>query len=288
MQITKHIHALKIPFQLTISPTAKISRFVYVYLIYGRQIYLIDTGVDSSESLILDYIKNTGRKAEDISMVIQTHSHPDHIGATHTIKELSDCLVASHPDAKSWIEDVELQFKERPVPGFHSLVGGSVGVERILEDGCVLDLDDGLGLEVLYTPGHSKGSISLLLREDSALFSGDTIPLAGSIPVYEDVLASVRSIKKLRSIKGISVLLSSWDDPRKGDEVYELMDNSLRYFQHIHDVVMENSRYDPEADSRELCRKAIDALGLPGIAANPLVARSIEANLKVIDRQKIF
>jgi len=81
MQITKHIHAIKIPFQIAIGPGKKVDRFVYTYLIYGKKICLIDTGVASSEQVIFDYIRKTGRNPDDISLIVLTHSHPDHIGA---------------------------------------------------------------------------------------------------------------------------------------------------------------------------------------------------------------
>ncbi|OGW34490.1 MAG: hypothetical protein A2010_05605 [Nitrospirae bacterium GWD2_57_9] len=55
MQITGQVHALKVPFQVPISPERKIDRFVYVYLLYGERMWLIDTGVASSEVLIYDY-----------------------------------------------------------------------------------------------------------------------------------------------------------------------------------------------------------------------------------------
>jgi glyoxylase-like metal-dependent hydrolase (beta-lactamase superfamily II) len=199
MQITKHIHAIKIPFQIAIGPGIKVDRFVYVYLIYGKKIYLIDTGVATSEKMIFDYIRKTGRNPEDISLIVLTHSHPDHIGALHEIKRATGCTIAAHHGERSWIEDVEQQQRERPVPGFHSLVGGSVLIDRILENGDILDLD-GIRLEVFHTPGHSRGSISLLLPEDRALFTGDAIPLAKDLPIYDDVLASVRSIKKIKAL----------------------------------------------------------------------------------------
>ena len=63
MQITDRIHALKIPFQITDPSGQKVPRFVYVYLIYGQRICLIDSGVASSEKIILDYLKSTGRRA---------------------------------------------------------------------------------------------------------------------------------------------------------------------------------------------------------------------------------
>ena len=101
MQINKHVHAIKVPFYITIPPATIIERFVYVYLIYGTNgVCLIDTGVASSEEAIFNYLKKTDRKVEDISLIIQTHSHPDHIGSTHTIKSETRCKVAAHPAGK--------------------------------------------------------------------------------------------------------------------------------------------------------------------------------------------
>lgn len=45
MQVTKHVHAIKIPFQITNNLGITVDRFVYAYLIYGKKICLIDSGV---------------------------------------------------------------------------------------------------------------------------------------------------------------------------------------------------------------------------------------------------
>ncbi|KAF5416707.1 MAG: Metallo-beta-lactamase fold-containing protein [Candidatus Methanogaster sp.] len=283
MKISEHIHAIKLPFQIPIGQGKIVERFVYVYLIYGKEICLIDSGVASSEQIIFDYIRQTGRNPDEISLMVLTHSHPDHIGSALAIKKASGCLVAAHLSEKSWIEDVELQSKERPVPNFHSLVKGSVDVDRIIEEKEVLDLGQGLSLEVFHTPGHSKGSISILFREDKALFTGDVIPLAGDLPIYEDVFASVMSIKKLKDIGGINILLASWGDPQEGSRVYILMDESLHYLQHIHTTVINNADNDSSWVSSELCEKVLEKLGLPKITANPLVAKSFESSLKFRD-----
>jgi len=283
MKISEHIHAIKLPFQIPIGQGKIVERFVYVYLIYGKEICLIDSGVASSEKIIFDYIKQTGRNPDEISLMVLTHSHPDHIGSVLAIKKASGCLVAAHLSEKSWIEDVELQSKERPVPNFHSLVEGSVCVDRILEEKDVLDLGKGLTLEVSHTPGHSKGSISILFREDKALFTGDVIPLVGDLPIYEDIFASVMSIKKLKEIGGINVLLASWGDPQEGSLVYKLMDESLHYLQHIHKTVINSADNDSSRVSSELCERVLEKLGLPKITANPLVAKSFESSLKFRD-----
>lgn len=289
MQITKNVHAIKVPFYVTISPEITVERFVYVYLIYGSSnVCLIDTGIASAEEMVFDYLRATDRKVSDISLIIQTHSHPDHIGATRTIKGETGCAVAVHPLERAWIENVQLQAKERPVPGFDSLVAGSLAVDKTLEDGDVFDLGCGLKLQVFHTPGHSRGSISILLLGFMVLFSGDAIPVPGEMPVYEDVLASVGSIKKLKNIPGVRHLLSSWDEPLKDEEVYKRMDEGLGYLQDIHTAVIKCAGKKSAPEPMQLSRCALGELGLPPEMANPIVARSFASNLKLRNKKSIL
>jgi len=281
MKITDRIHALKIPFQITDPSGQKLLRFVYCYLIYGKKIALIDSAVASSERIILDYLNKTDHGPEEISEIILTHSHPDHIGAAKRIKSLTGCRVAAHAAEKAWIEDVEKQEKERPVPGFKSLVAGSVNVDRILEDGDLIDLG-GIGLEVIHTPGHSPGSISLWCAEEKALFSSDAIPIPGEMPIYQDITESLRSIQRLKGIAGITQLLAAWDEPRSGSDAYRVMDRGLDYLQQIHKAVLRATEWmgsPAEIDAMELCRKVIAEMELPPYMANPLVARSFMSSL---------
>jgi glyoxylase-like metal-dependent hydrolase (beta-lactamase superfamily II) len=288
MQINKHVHAIRIPFTI-LMPWGFVDRFVYVYLIFGTNgVCLIDTGVSSSEQAIFDYLRAADRKVSDISLIIQTHTHPDHIGASRTIKGETACAVAVHPAEKAWIENVQLQAKERPVPDFDTLVAGSLAVNRLLEDGEVFDLGCGLKLKVFHTPGHSKGSISILLLGYNALFSGDAIPVPGELPIYEDVLASVASIKKLKEVKDLQFLLPSWDEPRKGDLAYRRMDEGLEYLQRIHDSVRKCSRTGSDVDLHELSECVLQDLGLPPEFTNPLVEKTFAAHLRVRDQECII
>jgi len=52
LQITDHIHAIKIPFQIPVAPGKAFGRFVYSYLVYDTEIYLIDSGVQSSDEAV--------------------------------------------------------------------------------------------------------------------------------------------------------------------------------------------------------------------------------------------
>jgi glyoxylase-like metal-dependent hydrolase (beta-lactamase superfamily II) len=284
MQIDRHVHAIKIPFRI-LTPQGFIDRFVYVYLIYGTHgVCLVDTGVASAEQAIFNYLRSTDRKVSDISLIIQTHAHPDHIGASRIIKGETACAVAAHPAERAWIENVQLQARERPVPDFDTLVAGSLAVDRLLGDGEVFDLGCGLKLNVLYTPGHSQGSLSILLLGYNVLFSGDAIPVPGELPIYEDVLASVASIKKLKSVKDIRFLLPSWDGPRQGATAYERMDAGLEYLQRVHDAVRRCSQQSSDPDPQKLSECVLQDLELSPDLANPLFARTIAAHLRVRDQ----
>ena len=288
MQITPAIHALRHPFQVPVAPGIALDRFVYSYLIAGETITLIDTGVAGCETRIFDYIRSIGRDPAEISLIILTHSHPDHIGAARAIREETGCSIAAHPAERAWIEDVELQNRERPVPGFATLVDGPVPIDYELDRGDTIDIDGTreYELQVLHTPGHSAGSIALFLESEGALFSGDVIPVAGDLPVYDDVTASGESIRLLRSLRGIRVLLAAWDEPRYGDAAYRQMDLALDYLRKIHAAVI-TAAGDGSPDPMELTRKTVALLGLPPQAVNPLLARTFAANIKARDRKNL-
>ncbi len=93
---------------------------------------------------------------------------------------------------------------------------------------------------------------------------------------------SVRTVRLLRSVRGIRVLLSAWDEPRFGEAAYGQMDRALEYLRKIHSVVI-TSASDGNPDPMELTRKTAAALGLPPQAVNLLLARTFAANLRARD-----
>jgi len=289
MHITPHIHGIRHPFQVPVAPGIALDRFVYSYLIYGETITLIDTGVAGCEKTIFEYIRSTGRDPAEIALVCLTHSHPDHIGAAKAIRDVTGCSVAAHPTERAWIEDVERQNRERPVPGFATLVGGSVPVDFELVDGTSIETDDtrACELRVIHTPGHSPGSISYFLHSEGVLFSGDAVPVKGDLPVYDDAVASVHTVRRLLALHGIRTLLSAWDEPRRDERAYGQMDLALHYLQKIHEAVIAAAG-EGEPDLPALTRLVAGQIGLPPQAASPLLARTFAANLQVRHRKNLL
>ncbi|MEJ2688989.1 MAG: MBL fold metallo-hydrolase [Deltaproteobacteria bacterium] len=281
MQSAERIHAIKIPFKVPVSSEMSVDRFAFVYLLLGENIHLIDSGVAGAEAIILDYLKKQGREPREIASLILTHSHPDHIGAAKSIKEQTGCTVFAPRQEQNWIEDTEKQFRDRPVPGFMTLVEGPVQVDNLLEGGEILELEKGITCKTISTPGHSKGSLSLLFEEEKSLFTGDALAFPGDLPIYEDVAACLSSIKALQQIKEVEHLFSSWEPPIQGREkIDKRMKESEDYLLRIHNAAVNISSKEKLQDIMELCRKVVSELGLPPFAVNPLVARAIASSLQ--------
>ncbi len=255
MQISEHVHALRIPFKVPLSPTSSLERFVYCYTIYGDKVCLVDTGVAGSESMIFDHLRGVGHDPSEIRTIVQTHSHPDHIGSTKAIKGVPTVMWRSITRREGGWRTSTRSSQNAQCQG--SMVWWEVRspVDRALNDGDHLELGDGLTLEVIHTPGHSSGSISLFLREEGVLITGDAVPLVGEMPVYEDATASMRSVERLLGIDGVKVLLGSWDAPRYGNEVRRVLSDALGYLEDIDRKVKEIAERDQSISSTRTLQK---------------------------------
>lgn len=281
MQVSEHLHLLKIPFQVQISPKVRLSRFVNVLLIFGTtETVLVDSGVAGSAETIFSYLAEYGRAPESIKKLILTHAHPDHIGAARSVIGETGCRVFAHPAEKEWIENTGLQAKERPVPGFTQLVEGSVAVDKALGDGDRLEIEPNLDIKILHTPGHSAGSLTLHISADSALFTADALPTPGDLPIFTDWQQSLASIKRIRATPNVNLLLSSWAEQVSGAEKEKAVAASLDWLQRIKKTVSGVAQQNPAPeDPLALCRLVCEKLGLPPAAVNPLVARSFASCL---------
>jgi hydroxyacylglutathione hydrolase len=284
MLVAPNIHMLNLPFQVPIAPGKALDRFVNIYLIEGKELALIDSGVAGSEAKIFDYVRSIGRDPKEISTLVLTHSHPDHLGAAKAVKAATGCKVLAHPAERGWIQDTNRQKAERPVPGFDALVAGPVKLDVFLEDGHSIEIG-GKQCMVIHTPGHSPGSISLRFPEEKVVIAGDAVPLTNDIPIYDDALAELRSIKRLHGLKPVDVLLSAWDEPRRGDEVKRVLDDAANLVRAIHRAVVESGA---EQATPELAAAVMEKVGLRAEMVNPLVIRTVASHVRYREEKEAF
>ena len=281
MKITETIHAFKHHFRLALGENHYADRFVYSYILLGEKVCLIDTGVWGTAPQLQGYLNQIGRSPKEISMVLLTHAHPDHIGGCLAIKKTSSALFYAHPADKPWIEDVKRQYQERPIPNFFELVEESVVVNRELREGDTVSWDKGKTIRVLETPGHSPGSISFFCEEEGALFTGDAVPAVGTLPIYVDPQASTESIQKLQKISHVKHLLSSWHEPIFGNQIHTTLEEGIHYIQEIDAIVVDLIKtMPPETSGEELSLRALERLGIKTNKVLPMVRTSFESHRK--------
>ncbi len=150
----------------------------------GGRIAVIDPG-DEAER-ILSVLAETGGT---VDYILLTHGHYDH---TTAVPQLHAAL----PEAKIYIHQADANGAgSRLFP-----LAGEVEDLLLYDEGDVLSLG-GLTIEVLHTPGHSPGSVTL--KAGDVLFTGDTL-FCGSMGrtdlrggSYEQIMASLKRLGEL-------------------------------------------------------------------------------------------
>lgn len=275
MKVNYRVHQLKITFNIT----PEIERFVYIYLIEGKKCYLIDTGVDGSEKYIADYMNAIGRDITEIAGIFLTHSHPDHIGAASEIKQTSKCLVYAGTGEKDWIENIDRQYAERPIPNFYGLLKKSVGIDILVRDGDRIEPEKGLTFIIYETSGHSRESLSFYLQEDKILFTGDAIPVVDDVPIYISAVQSIETLNKVLALDGVEWYCPAWDEVKSSRAGKAAIENALSHLLMIDQEVKRVMENADSADTDIILASVCEKLNMNPCTINPLFRTSILSNI---------
>ena len=141
---------------------------------FGTNCYLVGSE-QTRDGMIIDpagdatgILTNISELGLKITLIVATHTHPDHIGAIRAIVESTGATFAVHKaeaetlknDDFSQFSAIDPTFKQPPPP------------DRLLEDNDTIVIGD-LKFQVLHTPGHSPGGICL--AGYGLVFSGDSL-----------------------------------------------------------------------------------------------------------------
>lgn len=201
-------------------------RFVNLYLLDLGKVVLVDTGTRRAEEPIRRGLRELGKEVQDVSMLLLTHHHVDHIGTAGVWKRESRAQVDLHAlDAP-----VAARRERRRTHGTRPsmmVVAALMGVftpfmrgppletDRILQGGEVLDVL-GWPIEVIHAPGHTLGSCAFYARSAGILFAGDAVNGRQGKPeppiVVEDRHAAVDSYRKLTALNA-AILLPGHGSP---------------------------------------------------------------------------
>jgi glyoxylase-like metal-dependent hydrolase (beta-lactamase superfamily II) len=154
------------------------------FIVKDQGTILIDCGVPKKANAFSKQLQATGITPQDIQLIILTHGHWDHIGSAADIKEITGAKILMHQKDRKWLEELF----ESPPQGVNLwgkflaktmvvLMSPFIHIRPtevdIIFNNATRSLEEyGIAGKIVYTPGHTSGSISILLDSGEA-FVGD-------------------------------------------------------------------------------------------------------------------
>lgn len=209
-------------------PTVKVSDGLYrvdgvrganVYVVEtGDGLLLVDTGMPGNADRIVAFLRDVGHEPADVRTIAITHSDVDHVGSVARLKALTGAEVAVHAaDAPSLAGTGPGKKRKGALGAVFSVLGRFMRAEPVEADVVLHEGDTVSGFQVMHTPGHTPGSITLY--RDGVVFPGDALlsdaeghecpPREAMSEDYPQALASAARIREL----GYRILLPGHGEP---------------------------------------------------------------------------
>ena len=212
-QIHRAIYSITTPFDGTGT--------VFLYLVEGDRLALIDTGTSASPHGVIEpALREIGRSLSDVGLILNTHAHLDHSGGNREIKRLSrapihvhseDLFMAQSTEAQVEFHCAPLRILEFPPQSIEwraaqvrNNAGEPAGADVLLADGQVVELGRGVRLRAIHCPGHTPGHVTYYWEAEGIAFTGDAVQgqgaRPGGYPYYFDAPGYRRSLGKLQHL----------------------------------------------------------------------------------------
>lgn len=219
-----------------------------VFLVKGKDWALVEGAMSMVAPALFEQLHKMDRAAQKLKYLILSHSHFDHVGAVTAIKRAFPDIevlgseatreVFNKPNAVAYIKSLNNALskgamnKDNPMSHVDLTIGDNIPFDRVVTDGEVIELGDGVSITVHEVPGHSRCSIALFLEPDKAIFTGESAGFynePGKIisEGLSDYGAYIKSLEKMRDLKPEVICL-----PHNGviveDEANEYFDLAIK------------------------------------------------------------
>jgi len=150
------------------------------YILKDRGAVLVDAGYPGCSKSFSELLDKHQIKADEIQLIIPTHGDFDHVGGARELKELTGAKIVLHQHDRDFLEKGIFHWPKGVTPWgklsrtlLKPLMKSKVAypttaVDLVLDDSGLPLKEYGIDGEILYTPGHTHGSISVVLDSGDA------------------------------------------------------------------------------------------------------------------------
>jgi len=133
-----------------------------------RECIVVDAGMQGpdEEKQIVSYIEDNQLKPV---LLLNTHTHIDHILGNTFLAEKYNLPLAAHHDAEKFLTNAATY-----AITFGITMNDVKSIDRFLDDTGTVDFGDS-SLRILYTPGHADGSLCFYSADDGFVIAGDVL-----------------------------------------------------------------------------------------------------------------
>jgi glyoxylase-like metal-dependent hydrolase (beta-lactamase superfamily II) len=190
---------------------------------------MIDGGPPDQVESFKKMLPQFSIRPEEIKLIILTHGDFDHIGSVKDIRELTGAKIAIHerdkinleqgilnwpPGASAWGKVVRFML----MPFFKNSILPTIKTDFVLGEKEFPLNDFGIDGKILYTPGHTPGSVSVLLNTGEAFvgcLAHNNFPFRfrPGLPIFAENLEKVKESWKLIIEHGARMIYPAHGDP---------------------------------------------------------------------------
>ncbi len=250
------------------TPTLPPATHTNTVLLGRRRLWVVDpaTPWTAPRAVLLEALAACRSDGRVPHAILLTHHHDDHVGAAAWLRDELGLPIVAHPQTAE-------------------LLSGRLAVDRVVVEGDVVSGSESRDdqWQVLHTPGHASGHVTLWQPERRGLVAGDMVAATGTIIVVPPDGHMATYIAQLRRL---AALAPRWLVPAHGDTIDEPVAHLGHYVSHRleREGLVVAALAAGRADLAELTRRSYPELPP---AFLPLAQRSCEAHLiKLVEERR--
>ena len=199
------------------------------YLIRGKDIVMIDGGMPNKLKVFKRVLTRLDINPSDIKLIVLKHSHFDHSGSAQEIREFTGGKIAVHVSERTYLENGGMiipkgvNFYGKITKPWLFAIFKKISFPKFKPD--ILITDEpyplkayGIDGNIIHTPGHTVGSISVILDSGEAFVgcmahNGFPFRFHPGLPIYAQDIEAIKKCWKILIGRGIKMIYPGHGKP---------------------------------------------------------------------------